>query len=70
MAPKSYEEFRARFIHFYATHSIRAEATSAVLRSQVPIAAILKTVGWSAENTFRQYYNNPITNDQQLLLGN
>ncbi|GFN84141.1 hypothetical protein PoB_001064700 [Plakobranchus ocellatus] len=43
----------------YKAHSTRAAASSAAARS-IDIAQVLKTSGWSREQTFAKFYNKPI----------
>ena len=45
----------------FTPHSIRAASTSAAAKSGVPVDTILTTAGWSRENTFRKYYQKPVT---------
>ena len=45
----------------FTPHSIRAASTSAAAKSGVPMDIILATAGWSRENTFRKYYQKPVT---------
>ncbi|GFN84782.1 Brca1-associated protein-like [Plakobranchus ocellatus] len=44
----------------YKAHSTRAAASSAAARS-IDIAQVLKTAGWSREQTFAKFYNKPST---------
>lgn len=47
-------------ISVFTPHSTRSAAMSAASRSNVPLATILKTAGWSSESTFAKFYNKPI----------
>jgi hypothetical protein len=44
----------------FKPHSVRAAATSAAKRAQIPIEDIMKTAGWAGCRTFAQYYDKPI----------
>ena len=48
-------------LSLFTPHSLRAASTSAAFRAKVPIDTILRTAGWSKQNTFRRYYNKPIS---------
>ena len=50
----------------FAPHSTRSAACSMAVSSAVPIDTVLRTAGWSKENTFRKYYNRPVTNDSSF----
>ncbi len=52
----------------FSAHSTRSAATSKAAAS-VPIDAILKTVGWTRECTFRKYYNKSVALTNQLSEG-
>lgn len=47
----------------FGPHSTRAAATSQANFQGVPLATIIKTAGWSKDQTFRKHYNKPITRD-------
>ena len=47
-------------LSIFKAHSTRSASTSAALASNVPLATILKTAGWSQDSTFRKFYNKPI----------
>lgn len=47
-------------ISMYKPHSVRAAATSAAKRANVPLEDILKTAGWAGCTTFATYYDKPI----------
>jgi hypothetical protein len=49
----------------FSAHSTRAAATSAAAK-RLPLATVLKTVGWSNESTFAKYYQKPIVNSTCL----
>ena len=53
----------------FSSHSTRGASTSAAAASKVPLATIIKTAGWSQENTFRQFYHRPVTRDQDFAMG-
>ena len=53
----------------FSPHSIRGAATSAAAANKVPLATILKTAGWSQENTFRAFYHRPVTRDHRFVEG-
>jgi hypothetical protein len=45
----------------FTAHSTRAAAASKAHQKAIPLDVILKTVGWKSENTFRKFYDKPIT---------
>ena len=47
----------------FGSHSTRGAATSMALAKGVPVATIIKTAGWKYSDTFRKFYNRPITRD-------
>ena len=61
-------------ISIFRPHSCRSSAASYVNKLRLPLATILRTVGWSSDCTFRKYYNKPVTNDTSfadtILSGN
>ena len=61
-------------ISIFRPHSCRSSAASTANKLRLPLATILRTVGWSSECTFRRYYNKPVTNDTSfadtILSGN
>lgn len=46
----------------FSAHSTRGASTSKAAFDNVPITSIMKTAGWSQEQTFARYYNKPISN--------
>lgn len=50
-------------VSIFSPHSVRSSATSAAARGYVPLDTILRTAGWSQENTFTKYYKRKIVND-------
>ncbi len=44
----------------FSPHSTRSAACSAAA-TIVPIDTILRTAGWSSENTFRKFYNKEVS---------
>ena len=44
----------------FSSHSARGAATAFAAKANVSIDIILKTAGWSNENTFNKFYNLPI----------
>ena len=44
----------------FGAHSIRAASTSKAKAMMVPISDIMKTAGWSQENTFAKFYHKEI----------
>ena len=50
-------------VTIFTPHSVRSASTSAALKVKVPLQTILNTAGWSSKNTFRKYYNKPITDN-------
>ncbi len=44
----------------FKPHSTRAASTSAANELGVPVSTILKTAGWSNEQTFSKYYKKPV----------
>ena len=47
----------------FAAHSTRAASTSKAATRNVPLNTILKTAGWSNENTFTKFYKKQIHNN-------
>lgn len=47
-------------VDLFRPHSTRAASTSKAFGAHVPLATILKTAGWSTENTFAKFYNKPM----------
>lgn len=45
----------------FKPHSTRSASTSAADKLGVPVSLILQTAGWSNEQTFRKFYNKPVT---------
>jgi hypothetical protein len=43
----------------FKPHSTRSASTCSA-KSKIPLSTILKTVGWSRESTFRNYYDKPV----------
>lgn len=54
-------------LSIFTPHSTRAASTSAALRQKVPLATILATAGWTGANTFRRFYNRPVTGDPSMF---
>ena len=50
-------------VSIFTPHSVRAASTAAALRAKVPLETILATAGWSKDNTFRKYYNKPVSDN-------
>lgn len=50
--------------------SLRSAATSFAAFSGISVEAILKSAGWSSENTFRTFYSRPITECDVPLFAN
>lgn len=50
----------------FGAHSIRAASTSKAKAMMVPISDIMKTAGWSQENTFAKFYNKQIEPDSKF----
>ena len=44
----------------FTGHSTRAAAASKAKKKDISLDAILKTVGWKSENTFRTFNDKPI----------
>ena len=44
----------------FSPHSTRSAATSAAAKAKVSVATILRTAGWTTDNTFRKFYNKPV----------
>lgn len=51
-------------IEGFAPHSVRGAASSAMLKSGVPVDDILKIAGWSNAQTFKKFYNRPVKNEK------
>jgi len=47
----------------YGPHSTRAASTSKAAFKGVPLNTIVRTAGWSNDQTFRVFYKKPITRD-------
>lgn len=57
----------------YGPHSTRAASTSKASQKGVPLDTIIRTAGWTCEQTFRVFYNKPITRNTdfaQCILDN
>ena len=54
-------------IENYTSHSYRSAATSEMFNSGIGMQTILKTAGWTNENTFRKYYLKKV--DKEALRG-
>ena len=50
-------------VSIFTPHSVRAASAAAALRVKVPLETILVTAGWSKDNTFRKYYNKPVSDN-------
>lgn len=48
-------------LNIFGAHSTRAAATSKAQCKGVSLNTIIKTAGWSQEQTFRRFYDKPIT---------
>ena len=46
----------------FGAHSTRSAATTKANLSNVPLATVMRTAGWSRETTFRKYYEKQIQN--------
>ena len=53
----------------FTAHSTRSASTSKAAAVAVPVDAILATAGWSAESTFRKFYNRPVPLTNQMSVG-
>lgn len=51
-------------LNVFGSHSTRAAATSKAAGAGVPLQAICRSAGWSNEQTFRLFYDRPITRDE------
>uniref|UniRef100_A0A8W8MU17 Tyr recombinase domain-containing protein n=1 Tax=Magallana gigas TaxID=29159 RepID=A0A8W8MU17_MAGGI len=47
-------------IKCFAPHSTRSAATSAAANAKLSVDTILRTAGWTSDNTFRKFYNKPV----------
>ena len=54
--------------NIFTPHSIRSAVSSTALKANIPMDTIMKTAGWSRENTFRKYYQKPVIVSTQLIL--
>jgi len=55
----------------FGAHSTRSASTSAAAQKGVSLATILRTAGWSRQNTFSKFYNKAVSNEEnfgQVLL--
>lgn len=50
----------------YSAHSTRSASTSAAKAANVPVEIIMKAAGWTNAETFRKFYDKPVTNDNSL----
>lgn len=50
-------------INVFKPHSVRAASTSYAAKTGLSIGTILNTAGWSANCTFRKFYNKPIVSN-------
>lgn len=50
-------------INIFKPHSTRAASSSAAFARRLPMATILKTVGWKSDSVFRKFYNKPVVVD-------
>jgi hypothetical protein len=50
-------------LNILGSHSTRAAATSKAAGAGLPLQVICKTAGWAKEQTFRSFYDKPITRD-------
>ena len=50
----------------FASHSVRSASTSAACAGKVPLPIILRTAGWSKEDTFRKFYKKPIGRQEEF----
>lgn len=50
----------------FRAHSTRAAATSGAKAGQISLETIMKSAGWSSENTFQKFYNMPIVNTENF----
>ncbi len=50
----------------FTPHSVRAASTSAAIRTKILLNSILETAGWSQTNTFRKYYDKPLSKTSEL----
>ena len=60
-------------INLFKPHSTRAAASSAAKAKGVPLSVIMKSAGWSQDNTFRKFYDRPVQEKscfQAAILGN
>jgi len=53
-------------LKIFGPHSTRAAATSKAKCSGVPLSTIIKTAGWTNEQTFRKYYDKPISRNTEF----
>ena len=47
----------------FGVHSTRAASTSQAVLKGIPLATIIRTAGWKQDQTFRKFYQRPITRD-------
>lgn len=53
-------------LKIYGPHSTRGASTSLAALKGVPLNTIVKTAGWSSAQTFRFFYQKPITRNTQF----
>ena len=53
-------------ISIFKPHSTRSAASSTAHALKIPMATILRTVGWSKDCVFRKFYNKPIVADSSF----
>ena len=52
-------------IDVYKSHSTRGASTSKAKDSGVPLPEILKVAGWASDRTFADFYDKPVTSQEQ-----
>lgn len=60
-------------VNLFKPHSTRAAAASAAKVKGVPLSSIMKSAGWTQDNTFRKFYDKPVQKKscfQTAILGN
>ena len=53
--------------HKFSAHSTRAAAASRAKQKDVPLGVILTYVGWRSAETFRKFYDKPVTAANNIM---
>ena len=56
-------------VNLFGAHSTRSASTSAAKLANIPITQIMDAAGWRQSETFRRFYDKPITKDSNENFG-